>query len=493
VGGFTLALPFLPSMALAASPTPRKRFIGIYNANGVVPSKWFPASDAKTVLGTNIRELNLTSISGNISDTFDSRFNRYKSKMLMIRGTDSISMYMGGGHSTNFMLGGRHNIGGDGGTIREAHVTIDQVMAQSSKFYPTAPNFRSIQARAHGDWVGTSLSSGYSGSRVVELPGIDNPVTLFNKLFKDLPSGGGGTTSPSDKLKIQNKNVVDLVLEDFKSLTASRKLSSEDKAAVESHIDFINDLENRLQVISPQLCTAPDIPGSFTQNWAMLPQVAEAQMKNIAAAIKCGLTSLATLEFTHWSDNSFYNKALPSLTTSLHHHDMSHNGDQANLQILRKFWAGNVANLLDLLDVVEDPNTGATFLDNSIVYWGSENHEGQTHSKVDMPVTLFGSGGGYLKTGRLLDYRNMSKPTGNTGYTGFCCGKTYYHGRPYNELLITLLQAMGLGPADYEQNGQVGFGDYEYDTPTAQLPANELAAFRLDLGDKRSILPFIKA
>ena len=33
-------------------------------------------------------------------------------------------------------------------------------------------------------------------------------------------------------------------------------------------------------------------------------------------------------------------------------------------------------------------------------------------------------------------------------------------GRPYNSLLISLMQSMGLAPEDYEAAGQPGFGDY---------------------------------
>ena len=33
-------------------------------------------------------------------------------------------------------------------------------------------------------------------------------------------------------------------------------------------------------------------------------------------------------------------------------------------------------------------------------------------------------------------------------------------GRPYNELLISIMQAMGLTPEDYQRDGNTGFGDY---------------------------------
>ena len=70
-----------------------------------------------------------------------------------------------------------------------------------------------------------------------------------------------------------------------------------------------------------------------------------------------------------------------------------------------------------------------------------------------------GGASGKLQMGYYIDYRK----TGG--------------GMPYNNLLVTLLTAMGLGPADYERAGVIGFGEYnssaisnfkltQYQTPT---------------------------
>ena len=39
-------------------------------------------------------------------------------------------------------------------------------------------------------------------------------------------------------------------------------------------------------------------------------------------------------------------------------------------------------------------------LDNSIVLYGSGMKDGNTHEPLNVPVALFGSGGGHLKTGQ---------------------------------------------------------------------------------------------
>jgi hypothetical protein len=53
-------------------------------------------------------------------------------------------------------------------------------------------------------------------------------------------------------------------------------------------------------------------------------------------------------------------------------------------------------------------------------------------------------------------------------------------GRPYNELLITLMYAMGMAPSEWESGNVPGFGDYSRNFN------NQYA-----LGDQRSPLPAI--
>jgi hypothetical protein len=92
-------------------------------------------------------------------------------------------------------------------------------------------------------------------------------------------------------------------------------------------------------------------------------------------------------------------------------------------------------------------------LDNSVVYFGSDSI--WNHRVTDMPVILAGGLGGKLRTGHFIDYRQ--KPLRKLATTG-----NTYAGRPYNELLVTLLQGMGLGPADYQKLGRKGFGTYDF-------------------------------
>ena len=60
---------------------------------------------------------------------------------------------------------------------------------------------------------------------------------------------------------------------------------------------------------------------------------------------------------------------------------------------------------------------------------------------------------------RYIDYRTESNILFD--YQGSPADiPTDVHGRLFNSLLISILQAFGLEPADYEQPGEPGIGDY---------------------------------
>jgi hypothetical protein len=61
-------------------------------------------------------------------------------------------------------------------------------------------------------------------------------------------------------------------------------------------------------------------------------------------------------------------------------------------------------------------------------------------------------------------------------------------GVPYNRLLVTLLQAFGLEPSDYEEDAGQGYGDIS----TIGKPSDAFAV-DYDFGEVGKVLPDIKA
>ncbi len=87
--GFALSMPFLTSFASSEAEAQvameATNFIGLKSGNGVPRINWWPSQAATAVLGPNVKELQLSSIAGNISPIFGPEWNAYKNKMLMVR------------------------------------------------------------------------------------------------------------------------------------------------------------------------------------------------------------------------------------------------------------------------------------------------------------------------------------------------------------------------------------------------------------------------
>ena len=67
---------------------------------------------------------------------------------------------------------------------------------------------------------------------------------------------------------------------------------------------------------------------------------------------------------------------------------------------LNQYHVSLLKHLLDRLAAVKEPN--GSLLDNCIVMYGSGLGDGNRHNHHDLPIALFGKGGGAIKTGRHL-------------------------------------------------------------------------------------------
>jgi hypothetical protein len=100
----------------------------------------------------------------------------------------------------------------------------------------------------------------------------------------------------------------------------------------------------------------------------------------------------------------------------------------AHLELVsRQTWHSQMlANFLTRLSQI--PEGSGTVLDNTLVVWGNEVSEGNTHSHENMPFVTVG-GGWYFRTGRSLQYTSAS----------------------HNDLLVSVLNAMGVPATTFGQ------------------------------------------
>jgi hypothetical protein len=521
VGGATLALPFLESLvprhASAQAATPAKRLIVLKSFSTQLVKEWYPRfegngyalkdskfagttkADGTTLLtaplgsGGGYTQAPIADFqtAGGISGILGPALNPFLSKLTLIRGLD-------------FLPSVNHNYGGLLGNFSSCTAatpcqadslsdvpTIDQVMAYSPKVYAGTPPLRYLHI---SQGVSDSMSYsdlGIKGGAVQQLKARTNPLDAFNDVFGSAPPPPppGGTTSPD-----RDQLLVDRVHQDYLALRQNRRLSAADKQLVDQYVNLVAELQAKMMTKPAMSCTRPVAPASLVNNTMLDPTDITTKwslfLDVVAAAIMCDQTRIITIG-VHKSLGPGPDSASSTLVGHYHSedasggtwHGLAHDFPNANsrrmLKGINQWIASEVfAKLLGKLDVPEA--NGKTYLDNSLVYWGNEL--GFNHIAYSVPCILAGSAGGFIKPGRYLDYIDWN-------------GKAYFSqedgnvikGIPHNRLLVTLLQAMGLSPADYEAGGKAGYGSTD---TTGHDPASWPVSY--DLASVGQILPGIQ-
>ncbi|MEO1170822.1 MAG: hypothetical protein AAFX94_02060, partial [Myxococcota bacterium] len=160
------------------------------------------------------------------------------------------------------------------------------------------------------------------------------------------------------------------------------------------------------------------------------------------------------------------------------HHECPSSETSADRQ---RYGLKKLASLATGLDSTPDPHNDGTLLDNSVLLWTNELGAWTTaHSTLNMPAITFGGGGGTLNTGYYLDYRQrpLRKPKG------------FHYGRPYKQLLQTVMCSMGVPQSEYRQFGD-GNGFGEFKEHVNQFSHNLPDAFSRYRNEHNEPLPFV--
>jgi hypothetical protein len=477
LGGFTLALPFLPSLdgrqALAGPIAGPRRFIALRTEHGgVLGGTMYP--DAATLTqslpyaGYNVRRgdlsLQVNNGAASLSPVLTAPSTRFTAalaaKMNVLRGLD-LPYYIA------------HQRGGSLGNYSDTdsipyqgkpRPTCDQVLAWSPKFYD---NLSSILTRSMV--VGSDrLSWGYSNpmdpkaSTIQALHAEDSSLTLFNKIYLPPPDPGP-----------QRAPIVDLVLEDYKRLrNGNRRLSDGDRKRLDDHLSRIDELERKLKVAGS--CGAVNPPtkdstslysGTFFRDPAKHQEYWKLMNDVIVAGLVCDTSRIVTLHAGDMWDQS--SASWFSSYPGDWHHEVAHESHKPDAQATllaanQGFFELVFLDLMEKLDAVQDAN-GGTLLDSSLLFWTAESGP-YTHDPISLPVVTAGGANGWLKTGSYADYGNVDVVC-HDGKTD-PAGEVTHAGLYYNQFLGTAMQAMGLDPVDYEEIPGGGYGVQFEETET---------------------------
>jgi hypothetical protein len=469
-GGFSLALPFLPSLldrreARAAAAAPKKRFVQMCTQHGAIwGASMYPdaatLTDSVTYAGRAVQRGKLavqtaggtSQLSAVLRGPSTLLTPALAAKMNVLRGLD-VPWYIGhhtGGHLGNFARNDGN--GGDGQYMQGYPTpTIDQLMAWSPKFYADLGTIRQralvIGPRISYNWSNPSNPSALGP--VQEVAGSTDAQSLFKQIFVG--------TQMADPNAVTTA-VVDRVNADYLRLrNGSTRLSADDRHRLDDHMQRLAELERKVNVRA----TCPAIMPVTTNTSALIntasygitptmqTQVYQAMNDVIVAAFMCDTSRIAVMNVRE--DFSTY---VGDWHQDVAHHAAEPDGaKQAIIMAAHQLTFEKI--FLDLcakLDV--DDGTGRTYLDGALVVWTQESGE-YTHAGQGMPVVTAGGAGGFLSTGNYCDYRNPAFVV-DAGESGNMTVKIT-GGLLWQQWLGTALQAMGLARADYEQNGLGGY------------------------------------
>ncbi len=455
-GGAILLLPSLVSLmsvdeakAQSAPTETVKRAIFTPTLYGVDPAYLYPDLTNLTTLSGAIHT-SYTSLSslplGRISKMIGPEFNSIRSKMNIIEGlgiaTDNFY-----GHNFGVLAG----VGND--RAPTIGTTMDVLLEESTVFNPN----KKAAIRVTTNHLGIDFSFKNKNGVRTTYPYRYGDYYLFNSMF------GNFTANPAavDRTNINKKTLIDLVLRDINSLKNHKRISSSDVQLINEYSNRVHEVQQRIianTATAAPACAKPNIALQHTNplgegyhfmssaNIKSVEKMYENIFETIAISFVCDLTRVVVIGNEQIEDTP---RGTGDVQNRLHH---SGNMDQ---QMKDQAWfLTQVSKLATRLNSQNDPmSASGTLLDNSVIFYTNE-HGNDGHHNVNMPAITFGGAGGQMKTGYYMDYRQ--KPIWNNN------GNSDDIGRPYKQLLITMMDALGLPRAAYMSEGDGnGFGEFK--------------------------------
>ncbi len=394
-----------------------RRFIGVFSANGTIQKDFFPqgaASGAPLTLGRILAPLK-----DHVSKMMVLKGVHMNSTVQNVLGTDAaVTDKPGGPHMKGpgaMLTGGSLQAGsftGSGGPAGYAdRISVDQAIANRIGTKDTFPSLE-FGLRIQGQEPLRVIS--YRGANMPNTA-VDDPLQMYTRIF----ANANLSSADLQKLIADKKSVLDFLAADIGRLET--RVSSEDKARLDAHLTSIRSVEQQLTATVPS-CTPPAMPPKADpEAMANFPTNAKMQMDLMLLAHICGLTKVSTLMFGNADSWQHYDW----IGVPEEHHELSHSGDSDTVNneklVTINIWhSQQMAYMMDKLKATTEPD-GTNMLDNTLMLWGNELGVGNTHTYKDIPWVLMGGAGGYLKTGRYMQYQDQ----------------------PHNNLLVSVMNAMG--------------------------------------------------
>jgi hypothetical protein len=385
VGAALLLGPVLAGLRSEAHADPPKaaarRVVFFFSPNGTVPQYWKPQ-------GSNTA---FSFPQGSILEPLAA----LKNDLVVCGGIDfkGFDNHEPGMHG---MLTGSPEGGIFGGKSVDQYIA--EKIGQDSRF---ASLEYGVLTNIWGANVQTRMS--YAGVGQFIDPEAD-PTQAYNRMFADALASSDANAAK--RLLADRKSVLDLLRGELNDLKP--RLGASERIKVDQHLTALQSMEKGLT--APSTCMVPQAPEALDPNsMADFPKVGTAQMDLLVMALACGMTKVASIQWSHTVSPLL----MSWLNLSESHHELSHKGDSdaagvQNFVKAERWFADQFAYLLGQLKATPDPMGGGSLLDTSLVVWVKELGDSRMHDAKSVPFVLAGGAAGALKTGRYLDFQGST-------------------------------------------------------------------------------------
>jgi hypothetical protein len=378
IGALGLSTVFEPKRARAQAPAIPPRFVVVHVPEGMWGSAQRPAAGANTL--------------GPIFDPVDA----YRGQILVLNNLDMKSRSHGPGgdehhRAVPHMLTGtemadENNAGGP---------SVDQRIAQA---IGGSSQFASLQFAVRIVYGDTNSKSLWSAAKRV-VPAMQNPWDAYKRIF--------ATATPVDPVKPTfnlRKSALDHSLAEINTLRG--RLAADDRERLDSYQESLRIIEKRLINVTPPTpgSCSPPVLGTAVDVKAEsnYPAIGKLQMDLMVAALQCGLTRVASLQWGNSNDQCGYSfLGINALGHDLAHNNGNVDGNGEKKKKVFRWYSEQFAYLLGKLTAVKEG--AGTMLDNTVVLWVSEFSESNGHASNKLLWFVAGNAGGALKPGRVID------------------------------------------------------------------------------------------
>lgn len=284
-------------------------------------------------------------------------------------------------------------------------ISVDQLAAEKIGQHTRFPSLElGIERGAQSGSCDSGYSCAYSANVAWRTPTSPvgkeiDPAAVFDRLFGEGNSGEQGLAKA--KRDRYRKSVLDFVLEDAKQLQL--QLGASDQRKLDEYLYAIRDIERRIGGVDKLSGLEQGINYSRP---AGVPKKFEDHTKLLFDLMTLAFQTDSTRVISFMYANEGSNRNYPEVNVNDGHHNLSHHGNKPEKQQLisqiNRYHITLLSHLLERLASIKEGDR--TLLDNSMIFYGSGIGDGNRHNHDDLPVAVFGRGGGALKTGRHLQY-----------------------------------------------------------------------------------------